>query len=275
MNNIDKITMSRSAGGTVVIDIEGVIGVSEEWQFDPDDTRVATYNKFRMAVDSIRAIRAETVKVNIRSQGGSVEDALLIYEALCSLEAPVETVCHGYVASAATIIAQAGDIRRVSTGTLYLVHRATMVVEGNSQEILHASTLLGKTDERIAQIYADRSGLSVDEFRELMSRDAGRGEWLTPEEVVRAGLADEVINMSYISRFGKKIKELISPATNPEEQVQNATRELFTMPELQKKATATQTIAKEDPNIGIATTKESANQRAYNQDVAAFKSSLF
>lgn len=272
MNNTDKITMNRAANGTVTINIEGTIGVREDWQFDSEDDRVATYEKFRATLDSIRAIDAANVTVNIRSRGGSVEDALMIYEALATLSARVETVCHGYVASAATIIAQAGDHRKISTGTLYLIHRATMNVDGNRDEIISASALLDKTDERIAQLYASRSGLPVEEFRELMSLDSGRGEWLSPEEAVAAGLADEVVNLSRIAKLGKKIKDFMTTAIAVENQVQGATVEVFELSKQQKEAKATQTLPKEDPTVDTISRKINANQSAYNQDVEAFRS---
>lgn len=272
MNNTDKITMNRAANGTVTINIEGTIGVREDWQFDSEDDRVATYEKFRATLDSIRAIDAANVTVNIRSRGGSVEDALMIYEALATLSARVETVCHGYVASAATIIAQAGDHRKISTGTLYLIHRATMSVDGNRDEIISASALLDKTDERIAQLYASRSGLPVEEFRELMSLDSGRGEWLSPEEAVAAGLADEVVNLSRIAKLGKKIKDFMTTAIAVENQVQGATVEVFEVSKQQKEAKATRTLPKEDPTVDTISRKINANQSAYNQDVEAFRS---
>lgn len=46
--------------------------------------------------------------IHINSLGGSTYQALAIYFYLLSLSIPVTTFCHGQVASAATIIAQAG-----------------------------------------------------------------------------------------------------------------------------------------------------------------------
>lgn len=274
--------MSRRSTDKVVIDIEGVIGTPESWQFETEDERVATYEKFRQTLGSIREIEAQSVQVNIRSRGGSVEDALLIYEALTSLSARVETICHGYVASAATVIAQAGDVRKISSDTLYLVHRATMTVDGNSAEIMQASSLLNKTDERIAQLYASRSGRVVEEFRELMSRDAGRGEWLSPEEVVAAGLADEVVDISYLSRMGKKLRDMILPRSpigrhvgiDGHSQVpRNET--VTTLSKAQLAATATVTLPKEDVFVTAADINMSSqNQRAYNEDVEVFRSTI-
>ena len=83
---------------TCFVDIEGVIGVPEEWQFDQPSSRVATYEKFRDSLDRLREIDAPEIVVNIRSTGGDVNDALLIYEALSSLDGHIVTRCYGYTA---------------------------------------------------------------------------------------------------------------------------------------------------------------------------------
>jgi hypothetical protein len=54
--------------------------------------------------------------------------------------------------------------------------------------------LLHKTDRRLAEVYATRSGRDVDSFVALMNENSGNGRWLSPEEVVDAALADVVIN---------------------------------------------------------------------------------
>ena len=76
-----EIQIDNNAG-VCQIDIEGTIGVPEEWQFDRPEARVATYEKFRDAVRRIAEIDAPEVVVNIRSTGGDVNDALLIHDAL-------------------------------------------------------------------------------------------------------------------------------------------------------------------------------------------------
>ncbi len=58
-----------------VIDIEGTIGIPEEWQFEHPDPRVATYEKFRETVRAIAGLESGEVVVNIRSTGGDVNDA--------------------------------------------------------------------------------------------------------------------------------------------------------------------------------------------------------
>ena len=187
-----KITI-RNEAQTCYIDIEGTIGVERE---DAGSSGVATYEEFRREVERIAQVAAQRVVVNIRSTGGDVNDALLIYEALMGLEASVTTRCYGYTASAATIIAQAADegCREISSNAMYLIHRSMCAIEGNTQALESRADLLKKTDERLAQLYALHSGGDAEEYARLMAENNGEGRWLTPQETVEWGLADRVID---------------------------------------------------------------------------------
>ncbi|MDR0954538.1 MAG: ATP-dependent Clp protease proteolytic subunit [Rikenellaceae bacterium] len=192
----ELITIRNQSKKTTEIRIEGIIGIAEKTQFDDPQERISTYEAFQNALRQIRRIKAETVIVNIRSTGGNVNDALLIHDALSSLEGcQIVTRCYGYIASAATIIAQAATkgCREISKNALYLIHQASSSAEGNAGELVQTADLLGKTDERIAQVYAAASGREVEPFIALMRENSGNGRWLSPEEVIREGLADKVI----------------------------------------------------------------------------------
>ena len=194
-----KITI-RNEAQTCYIDIEGTIGVPEKNQFENAASRVATFETFRKEVARIAAINATNVVVNIRSTGGDVNDALLIYDALQGLDARITTRCYGYTASAATIIAQAANegCREISTNAMYLIHKSTCAIEGNSSSLDARAELLRKTDERLAHLYAMHSGGEVEYFAELMSENNGEGRWLTAEETVQAGLADRIIDNVFV-----------------------------------------------------------------------------
>ena len=178
------------------IEIEGTIGIPEEWQFEEADHRVATYERFREEVARIAEIKAPRVIVTIRSTGGDVNDALLIHDALRQIGGHITTRCYGYTASAATIIAQAASegARYLSANALYLIHRATCTAEGNAAQIGEQLALLESTDERLAALYAARSGAPIEQFRALMEENNGNGRWLSPQEAIEAGLADRIID---------------------------------------------------------------------------------
>ncbi len=184
------------------IDIDGILGTPEEEQFGTLDSRVATYERFEEALAEIREEgEIDRLVLNIRSTGGCLADALLIYDSVRALGVEVVTRCYGYVASAATIIAQAASkgCREISSNALYLIHCCESAVEGNTHSLSATKELLDKSDERLSEIYALASGRTAGEYRELMNRNSGKGVWLSPEECVRAGLVDTIIAPSPIT----------------------------------------------------------------------------
>lgn len=192
MNSEIKI---RNEAECATIDIEGTIGLSEEWQFDNPESRVATYERFRESVAKIADLGTAHIVVNIRSTGGDVNDALLIYEALRATGAHITTRCYGYTASAATIVAQAASegCREIAPSSLYLIHNSLCSTEGNAEELQAEVDMLRQTDRRLATIYAERSGRAVEEIEALMSVNGGRGRWLSPDEAIAEGLVDRLI----------------------------------------------------------------------------------
>lgn len=202
-----KITIKNQSPSVAVIEIEGIIGVPEEWQFDDPGQRVATYETFRGVIDSIKSVSAPEIIVNIRSTGGNVNDALMIFDALTALKSRITTRCYGYVASAATIIAQAASPgqREISANSLYLIHRSACAAEGNAEQMAQTVEMLDKTDDRIASVYASRSGKPVTQFAALMAENNGNGRWLSPKEVVENSLADRIIGSAPITDNAKDV----------------------------------------------------------------------
>ena len=249
---------------TCFVDIEGVIGVPEEWQFDQPSSRVATYEKFRDSLDRLREIDAPEIVVNIRSTGGDVNDALLIYEALSSLDGHIVTRCYGYTASAATVIAQAASegCREISAHALYLIHNSICTAEGNAEELATRIDLLRKTDARLAEVYAARSGRTPEEFTLLMAENNGSGRWLSPQEALAAGLVDRIIEPATTADALPPDRNILHFG-DPEKGLGPRTSELA-LHEGQQFAAPTRTLPREDPSIGETT--PSANQRAYAED---------
>ena len=287
-----EIQINNSAG-VCRIEIEGTIGLPEEWQFDDPEARVATYEKFREAVGRIAGIEAPEVVVDIRSTGGDVNDALLIHDALCSLGAHITTRCYGYTASAATIIAQAASpgCREISANALYLIHTAACTAEGNAAELSGKLDLLRQTDTRIAAVYAARSGRPAGEFETLMAENNGNGRWLSPEEAVAAGLADVVVEagerpasplVRNIVRGWERLLAGIGIGRGRElpadrnilrtgaERQEARHPSAAALQQAQQRAAPTGTKPREDPSFGD--TPPTANQRAYAEDIKRFKS---
>ena len=270
-------TIKISANTTIAtIDIDGVIGTEQQGD------AVTTYNGLKEKLQQIESLETPGVMVNIRSVGGDVADALLIYEALSSLDAHITTRCYGYTASAATIIAQAANegCREIADSALYLIHNASCVAEGNAVDLQQQAELLQKTDERIAAIYAAHSGRDAEHFRVLMAENGGDGVWLSPEQALEAGLVDVIIKpekgvaASLINRiaewFGIKPKnQPAMPTDRVNMRPQMPTASPIALVEGQKAVQQTRVKSVEDP--GLQGEALSANAEAYNRDAMLFR----
>ena len=266
-----------SANTTVAtIDIEGEIGSEQSGA-------VTTYGALKEKLQQIEELEAPVVVVNIRSVGGDVADALLIYEALSTLDAHITTRCYGYTASAATVIAQAANegCREIADTALYLIHNSSCVAEGNAAELQQHAELLQKTDERIAAIYAAHSGKSVEHFLSLMAENGGNGVWLSPEQALEAGLVDSIIKpekstpSSLIERISQWLglakKDEATPALPTDKgniRALTSSCSSISLSEGQRAVQPSVTKPVEDPDIQSST--PSANTIAYNRDAAMF-----
>ncbi|PWK65862.1 head maturation protease, ClpP-related [Aminobacter sp. AP02] len=145
----------------------------------------------RMAA-ALRNIGANPVTVNVNSPGGDMFEGLAIYNLLAEHPAEVTIRVMGIAASAASIIAMAGDKVLMGTGTMIMVHRAWGLALGNHHDFAEASSLFQKFDEAMASIYVERTGLSEAEIFALLdgSSKSSDGTFMTVTEAIDKGFAD-------------------------------------------------------------------------------------
>lgn len=137
---------------------------------------------------ALRSIGERDVTVKINSPGGDMFEGIAIYNLLRSHKAKVTVEVIGWAASAASIIAMAGDEIRMGTGTFMMVHNAWGVVVGNRHDMREAATLFDGFDAAITDIYEARTGLKRSEIVKLMDSETFMG----PSEAVKNGFADLV-----------------------------------------------------------------------------------
>lgn len=124
--------------------------------------------------------------VHINSGGGDATEGAAIYSLLSGRSEKVEVVIDGIAASAASLIAMAGDTVTMSTGSVMMIHDPSGVTIGTSEE--HSKTIEGleALGEAYASVYASKSGKTQEQCREIMKRET----WFTAEEAVKEGFAD-------------------------------------------------------------------------------------
>ena len=105
----------------------------------------------------------DDVSFYINSVGGDVHAGVSIFNKIRSLKGHTTTIVDGLAASAASIVAQAGDERKVSIGSQTMVHCASAGLLGyyNREQLKNVINTLRSHDNSIAEILADRTGTPI------------------------------------------------------------------------------------------------------------------
>ena len=140
-------------------------------------------------VAQLSATKAKLVNVRINSGGGSAFDGMAIHTALTQWPGDVHVHVDGLAASAASVIAMAGDVINIAEGGMIMIHSASTGLQGNADEMRKQVGVLDKLDGQMAGIYASRTGKDREDVLAIMAEET----WFTAEEAVTAGLADNVV----------------------------------------------------------------------------------
>lgn len=142
--------------------------------------------------DDLRGLDVDQITVRLHSPGGNAIDGIAIGNLLRNHKATITVVVDGLAASAASVIALAGDEVVMSPGSQMMLHDPWMLSVGNAAELRSDADFLDKQAENYAGVYALRGGGTAEAWRTVMLADNGRGTWYTAQEAVDAGLADRV-----------------------------------------------------------------------------------
>jgi ATP-dependent protease ClpP protease subunit len=138
----------------------------------------------------LAALDVDQLNVYINSPGGAAWDGIAIMNAIRRHKAHVTVHVDGLAASAASVIAMAGDHIIMNRGSELMIHDASGGAYGNAELMDEVATILHKLSDSIAAVYAGRSGTDRATWRAAMQAET----WYTAEEAVAAGLADEWVD---------------------------------------------------------------------------------
>lgn len=176
-------------------------------------------------IDALRTLNtAETIHVRINSPGGSVADALAIYNTLQELP---DVVIHidGLAASSASVLAMAGRCLMAENAIL-MIHRPWSGVAGDADDMRKAGDVLDKVQPQLVSAYAKKTGLSAEKLNEMLAAET----WMTAAEALELGFVDEVIefmavaasaDLSAFDQVPERITQIQNQARVDVQEIQN------------------------------------------------------
>lgn len=131
---------------------------------------------------------AKKITVRINSIGGDMFGGVAIYNLLRAHGGEVTTIVDGLAASAASIVAMAGKRIEMGVGSMMMIHNPMTVTVGDANDHRQRAAVLDVSQDALASIYVERTRKTTDEIKALLDAET----WMTAEEAVAAGFADEV-----------------------------------------------------------------------------------
>ncbi len=175
----------RNQAGTETVPAERTLflngTIAEDSWFDDDITP-------QIFKDELNAGSGD-ITVWINSPGGDCVAAAQIYNMLTAYNGKVTVKIDGIAASAASVIAMAGDTVLVSPVSMLMIHNPATIAWGDHAEMQKAIDMLSEVKESIINAYVLKTGLSRARLSHLMDAET----WMDANKAVELGFADDIM----------------------------------------------------------------------------------
>jgi ATP-dependent Clp protease protease subunit len=135
--------------------------------------------------------KTKDIKLYINSPGGSVTAGMAIYDTMQYVQPDISTICIGMSASMAAILLSAGTKgkRFVLPNSEVMIHQIMGGAEGQATDVEIRVRRILKLKQRLNEILALHTGQKL----EKVTKDTDRDYFMDPEEAVKYGIADKII----------------------------------------------------------------------------------
>lgn len=172
---------------TKKVKIKGVIIPNDyKWAYDWFEMDSTCPNDVSKVLDTLNG---EEIEIEINSGGGDVYSGSEIYTALKGYKGKKIVKIVGIAASAASIIAMAGDKVSISPTAQIMIHNVRSGAEGDYRDLGHASDILKNYNKSIANAYRLKTGLSEKELLDLMNKES----WFNAQQALEYKFVDEIM----------------------------------------------------------------------------------
>ena len=173
-------------GSQATLDLIGAFDNDGFFTASSDKSFVSEYRKISPNAD---------ITINLNSPGGSVNSAMTIRNLLAQHKGKITCNVLGWAASAATFITSLANVHvRMMQGSFLMIHNPLNVAMGNQHALRKQADNLELIANSMARIYADKSGMDINEIKRLMDAET----WFSAEDAVKCHLADELIPTSKV-----------------------------------------------------------------------------
>ena len=143
----------------------------------------------------LRAIGDRPVEVQINSPGGDMFEGIAIYNVLRDHPQDITVKVMGLAASAASVIAMAGDAIQIGLASFLMIHNAWVLAMGNRHDMQQVADFLAPFDAAMAEVYAARTGKPASDMAALMDKES----WIGGQQAIDMGFADTLLSADEIA----------------------------------------------------------------------------
>lgn len=221
------------------IDIKGDIVDNDTGEFFDYFGMSSVYPK--KVQQAIENDEDEEIILDVASDGGDVFSASEIYTMLKSSGKNIVVNIQGLAASAASVIAMAGNTVNISPTAQLMIHKASVVGAGNADDFEHEAKVLNGIDESIASAYELKTGMKQEDLLQMMASET----WLNAKEAVDKGFADNIMFLNEEIVVTNSINHI------PSKQAINKFKNLIAKEQLKNKKDSQPKISLRDQKLAI------------------------
>lgn len=143
---------------------------------------------------ALRAVGDRPVTVNINSPGGDYFEGLAIYNLLREHKASVTVNILGIAASAASVIAMAGDSIHIARAGFIMIHNTWVCACGDRNALREVADWLEPFDAAAVDVYGARTGIDAKTLTAMLDKET----WISGSAAVEKGFADDLLTSDAI-----------------------------------------------------------------------------
>ena len=160
------------------------------------------------------------INVRINSGGGDVFTGIAIYNALKNSPATIHVFIDGIAASIASVIALAGDKIFMSRYAQLMVHKVSGNINGDSEKLREAASLMDEVETSLLSIYTEKTGLEQEHIRNQWLQ-RGKDSWFNATSALKNKLIDEIFD-GVVTKAPKGISNSLEVWNFYDNQLQNS-----------------------------------------------------